>query len=92
MKSSILGKISFWLAVSHWLCLGAQLVRLPGFGRDSILGCLAGFLIIFAPPVSFVIGLVAIFVGKSRWAKAGLTLSSITFALWLIIVVCGILG
>jgi hypothetical protein len=40
---------------------------------------------LFAPPVSFAMGLIAIFMGKSRWAKADLALSSVTFALWLIV-------
>jgi len=32
MKSNILGKISFWLAVSTWFSAGIKMVGLPEFG------------------------------------------------------------
>jgi len=32
MKSSVLGQISFWLAVSPWCYFVVSVLRLPGFG------------------------------------------------------------
>ncbi|MEN6575744.1 MAG: hypothetical protein ABFD90_05320 [Phycisphaerales bacterium] len=31
-RSSVMGRISFWLAVSPWLYVVASLLRLPSFG------------------------------------------------------------
>ncbi|MEN6427766.1 MAG: hypothetical protein ABFE13_20625 [Phycisphaerales bacterium] len=31
-KSGMMGRISFWLAVSPWFYVVASLLRLPGFG------------------------------------------------------------
>jgi hypothetical protein len=44
---------------------------------------------VFGPPVIFIVSLFARFRDKSKWAKAGLIISSVTFALWLIAVLFG---
>ena len=55
-----------------------------------MLGSLGGILIILGPPLSFVVGLVAVAMDRSRvWARLGLIVSFITFALWLTAVLCG---
>jgi hypothetical protein len=47
---------------------------------------------VFGPPVFFVIGLVAIIKDQSRWAVAGLVVSSVTFVLWLAAILFGGFG
>jgi hypothetical protein len=49
-----------------------------------MLGGLGGILIVFGTPVIFVVALFIRFRDKSKWSKAALVISSVTFALWLL--------
>jgi hypothetical protein len=48
---------------------------------------------VFGPPISLGVSVAAMVRDRrGTWARAGLAVSSITFALWLISVVCGGFG
>jgi hypothetical protein len=89
MKSSVLGKFSFYLALSPWVFGLMQMLQVPGFGWGTLLGILGGFLVVFGPPVIFGVAFLVRFRDKSIWSKAGFVISFITLVLWLVAVVCG---
>ena len=83
-----MGKMGVSLSLMPWLTLALMLLLRPGL--RSLTAFLAGAFLMFGPPASLLVNLVALVVDKKKTlATAGFIVSVLTCALDLFVVVCG---
>jgi len=80
MKTSELRNVSLALAIIPWIFVGLSILQCPGFGWGSTTSGLAGLLFISGPPLSFILGTIALLRDKTQ--KPAWIVCAISFGAW----------